>query len=391
MNLSTECVAEANVSTEAGDAYAASSPPSMSSLTDADQLEASTTGFLDDLSASTTNMKVHIVFVIYSLALNTILLRGIWKTSSIPKLTKTLLTNLSICELYFVPTTFIRLFLANSDLSCAFLVLGGVVSDGVAHLTICLFAVTHFNAIKNVSVPNQSTIKFRYVVITIAGFWLAFLVIAYIPLGFLRSPLGQGCYIFNGVIPEEYLAFLNIYYVVVTTFLTLIQLTTLYLMRVHHQKLVASGGEDSLWVQSWYKQQMKITFTIGLLWLAFVICSGPFYVTAAIYFLCPNHCGLDRSDTMIPATFLIAKSSVFSLIYLARINEFRQTITRSFFCCRCQPRAVQPAPVLAVGSNQAGCSKPLKPVLGPGTTNTAELTIPSTTSKTMVTALTSQV
>jgi hypothetical protein len=387
MNLSTECVADANVSTEAGDADVASSTPSMSSFTDADQLEASTTGFLADLSAPTTNMKVQIVFVIYSLALNTILLRGIWKTGSIPKITKTLLMNLSICELFLVPIAFIRLFLAQSDVSCAILMLGAVVGDGVGQLTVCLFAVTHFVAIKNVSTPNQSTIKFRYVVITIAGFWLAILVIAYTPLGFLRSPLGQGCYVFNGVIPDEYLAFSNIYYGAVTTFLTLIQLTTLYLMHVHRQKLVARGGEDSLWVKSWYKQQMKITFTIGLLWLAFVICSGPFHITVAIYFLCPNHCGLDRSDTMLPATFLLAKSTVFSLIYLARINDFRQTITRSFFCCRCRPGVVQPALVLAVEPNRAGCSKPRKPVLGPGMINTATLTIPPATSKTMVTVL----
>ena len=93
---------------------------------------------------------------------------------------------------------------------------------------------------------------------------------------------------------------------------------------------------------------MNITFIIGLLWMAFIVCSGPFHVSAMIYFLCPNHCGFDRTVTIAPANLLFAKSTLFILVFLFRIKEFRQMIRESLRCFRCRNNAVRPAHAIQV-------------------------------------------
>lgn len=79
---------------------------------------------------------------------------------------------------------------------------------------------------------------------------------------------------------------------------------------------------------NWYKREKSIVFVIGLLalWVTFLACSGPFHVTHAVYYWCPDHCGLFTTATVIPASLLGLKYTLFVFIFLFKLEEFRQKV-----------------------------------------------------------------
>jgi hypothetical protein len=227
-----------------------------------------------------------VIVALYVFISSTFLVVFIRRCHSLSRNIRAFLIHLSMCEIFVSLLAIFRAGVSfggiNNARLCAFIIQTGMFGDSLGQATMCLFALNQYLVVKNIHINNPRGLTFQNIIVVFVASWIIPALVSYTPTAFVHTPVSQHCYMLNGALDEGVVMVWPILFVLNMVVLTTIQILTLATMHLHKKRLERSGGPASIWVQSWYRRQMKIVFVIVLLWIEFLVCSGPLNLTGAI-------------------------------------------------------------------------------------------------------------
>nr|XP_046256448.1 adrenocorticotropic hormone receptor [Scatophagus argus]XP_046256450.1 adrenocorticotropic hormone receptor [Scatophagus argus] len=106
------------------------------------------------------------------------------------------------------------------------------------------------------------------------------------------------------------------------------------LARIHARKIAALPNSGRSRHQWWRGNSMRGAVTLTILFGAFLVCWGPFFVHLIIIMVCPMnpYCECYRSLFQLHVVLLMSHALIDPAIYAFRIAELRRTFRKMLFC-----------------------------------------------------------
>uniref|UniRef100_A0A8C6U241 Melanocyte-stimulating hormone receptor n=1 Tax=Neogobius melanostomus TaxID=47308 RepID=A0A8C6U241_9GOBI len=127
-----------------------------------------------------------------------------------------------------------------------------------------------------------------------------------------------------------------VFFVVSLTIICFLYVYMFMLARIHARKIASlpSGAVRSGRRQRWWGSSMRGTLTLTILFGAYLVCWGPFFLHLIIIMACPMnpYCECYRSLFQLHVVLLMSHAIIDPAIYAFRCTELRRTFRKMLLC-----------------------------------------------------------
>ena len=262
------------------------------------------------------------------------------KLHTMRKVTRVLLINMSVAEMFVTLGGLLR-FIAQASLNssmprvmCMLIlvcILLGMEASMAGFTLISLYTVC---VLKNAT-SLQYTWQLKSLRVLLLIIWVSAFGLSASAYLFPGEAIEPGCILFNGYISTGYLKTVNVSFTITAISVTVFQLMSLFYITRHHKIAPTSVLETNVAQLARYRNRLKrqrsMVYMVLWVWGSLLFTYGPVNFFMMAYHFCLDHCGLQGSNIIPPASLIILKPAMVLFIYLGRLPEFRRVLKTSLF------------------------------------------------------------